>query len=1266
MSRRSSLEDIGAMRNQRKMQQRPSMDALEKGIMAMESEVVAGVMAKEKTPSESHRNKLVRNNSGRTINSGCSRSLSGGGGKMPQRSSGNKLERRSSGGKLEQRSSGGKSERRSSRGKSERRGSSVGLDLENRLENRRSSISGIRKTGGISKMLEESRRDSTCDEYSSIPKCFSSSALDALCEASNILEVTRRPSEDAALVLSNSIRNLEMEEQLGIVDLQAALKKQFSLSTLGDKEDDESENKEETNQLLATSNTMTSKNSKDGEDQSCLLGWGANESSSESSSEERDESDDDTESEEPDMYEDFPTLPVAKRQTGPAEEEFDSRRPWRKGPVREVVQRRQSFSGSVSSNGHLDKFINANFHESDKFDHTEMQSKTVVDGTNGITMNGSTAGSMTDILIAHQKGSFRGAGDTLTTTDPYDSDSDSCLTDVVLAQAALDQALTLQSRIIHSDSYYNSRNKMAGKFDDYHRAEKCDESPITEKCNTSQIPASLDDESFFKANPIVALQSTNDEPVPLREIKTTNSSRRSFVFKISSGLSRVSSKNSIANDQASVTSSVKDKQFNEAFGERPTLAHSNKSSSSRLSDLSLMSANSSSRLAEGKKKKFITRSAELAAELGLSEHSDAKRPEQRKDQTSVEEPLLPVFEDSDERDGLSVEFGECGGRILRDKIPSMGSLTESFSSARRNRKTRGGANRTNRGHKRKFVSISVVLVLLLAVSAVVFVGPIPSDNEWPLNNTTVEQNTSKNVPQGPSSPTPPLLNASGEPSNMPTISISLSTTQQSSLPLQVPSMSPTASHSQVSVPINQTLGLSNSTTTTMQSPSTPPSSSQPSSLPSTQPSFSLPSMPPSTLSQMPSQAPSLSPTDYTSQTPTKSAFESVQLIDGPQELDFTGKSVSFSSDATYLAVGFQMANEIADRSGAVRVYRKGPDGYWAQFGDVILGINSGDEFGYAVSISDNGQRVAVGARFSSDNGDRSGQARVFEYNETSLLWDQLGGIIEGEKAGDSAGYSVSVSGDGYRVAVGSPKAGNNVGSVRIFQYDGISWSLLGQEIFGESVRAFAGNAASMSHDGNTVAIGFRGSSEVGFSSGRVSVYYYFESEGSGSWVKLGQDIYGEAAGDESGQSVSLSSDGLRVAIGANGRDKPDGTFNAGYCRVFGLLSNNVWIQIGSPIYGADAAEQLGWSVSLSKNGQRVACGGPNGYPNGPRSGVVRVYEESEGDWAQLGETLSSFKGSAFGESISLSSEGNYLAVGAPEWGTDGKEDVGFVGVYLYQ
>ena len=35
-----------------------------------------------------------------------------------------------------------------------------------------------------------------------------------------------------------------------------------------------------------------------------------------------------------------------------------------------------------------------------------------------------------------------------------------------------------------------------------------------------------------------------------------------------------------------------------------------------------------------------------------------------------------------------------------------------------------------------------------------------------------------------------------------------------------------------------------------------------------------------------------------------------------------------------------------------------------------------------------------------------------------------------------------------------------------------------------------------------------------------------------SWTKVGGDIDGEAAGDQSGYSVSLSSDGSVVAIGA--------------------------------------------------------------------------------------------------------------------------------------
>ena len=46
--------------------------------------------------------------------------------------------------------------------------------------------------------------------------------------------------------------------------------------------------------------------------------------------------------------------------------------------------------------------------------------------------------------------------------------------------------------------------------------------------------------------------------------------------------------------------------------------------------------------------------------------------------------------------------------------------------------------------------------------------------------------------------------------------------------------------------------------------------------------------------------------------------------------------------------------------------------------------------------------------------------------------------------------------------------------------------------------------------------------------GHVRVYEY----SGGAWTQLGDDIDGEAAGDQSGFSVSLSSDGTRVAIGA--------------------------------------------------------------------------------------------------------------------------------------
>merc|ERR1712165_105592 len=87
---------------------------------------------------------------------------------------------------------------------------------------------------------------------------------------------------------------------------------------------------------------------------------------------------------------------------------------------------------------------------------------------------------------------------------------------------------------------------------------------------------------------------------------------------------------------------------------------------------------------------------------------------------------------------------------------------------------------------------------------------------------------------------------------------------------------------------------------------------------------------------------------------------------------------------------------------------------------------------------------------------------------------------------------------------------------------------LGSDIDGEAADDFSGRSVSLSSDGKRVAIGATGNDGNGSYSGHVKIYEYNRSK----WTQLGSDINGEASGDFSGRSVSLSSDGRRVAIGA--------------------------------------------------------------------------------------------------------------------------------------
>ena len=339
--------------------------------------------------------------------------------------------------------------------------------------------------------------------------------------------------------------------------------------------------------------------------------------------------------------------------------------------------------------------------------------------------------------------------------------------------------------------------------------------------------------------------------------------------------------------------------------------------------------------------------------------------------------------------------------------------------------------------------------------------------------------------------------------------------------------------------------------------------------------------------------------------------------------------------------------------------------------DINANVNAngnGVFFGSSVASSYDGSIVAIGDwRASTQNrGSEFGRVLIFQYSGGS--WSQLGSDIVGLAAGDQSGHSVSLSSDGTIVAVGSPGHDtgaqnwySNAGVVRIYQYSGGSWSQLGADIEGPSPNSASGTSVSLSNDGSRVAIG--GNTFDG--KGYVEIYEF----SAGSWSRLGTRIIGEADKDYSGYSVSLSSDGSRVAIGAYKNDADgvqtrwgENVYNSGHVRIYELQSNNSWTQLGADIDGEAQGDMSGWSVSLSSDGSKVAIGAIANDGNGNSSGHTRIYQYSSGSWSQLGGDIDgAAEDDNSGYSVSLSSDGTRVAIGAKE--QQGED--GYVRVYDY-
>ena len=360
-------------------------------------------------------------------------------------------------------------------------------------------------------------------------------------------------------------------------------------------------------------------------------------------------------------------------------------------------------------------------------------------------------------------------------------------------------------------------------------------------------------------------------------------------------------------------------------------------------------------------------------------------------------------------------------------------------------------------------------------------------------------------------------------------------------------------------------------------------------------------------------------------------------IDGEAIGDAFGISVSTSADGKIVAVGAPLNDGNGFESGHVRVY-KNTNGTWTQVGSDIDGEAGGDRSGINICLSSDGNVLAIGAMENDGHSSRTGHVRV--YKNTNGIWTQVGSDIDGEAGGDQSGTSVSLSSDGSIIAIGAwlnDRNGINSGHVRVYKNTNGIWTQVGSDIDGEAGYDYSGWTVSLSNDGRIVAIGGWGNDGNGTYAGHVRVY----KNTNGTWTQVGSDIDGETAGDYSGWSVSLSGDGNTLGIGAY----LAGDSAQGQVRVY-KNTNGTWSQIGLDIDGIKHLDRLGNSVSLSSDGKTIAIGAYYSHRGDTQSGYVKVYKNVNGSWSQVGSEIAG-EGAydQFGRSVSLSSDGNILAIG---------------------
>ncbi|MFG1497921.1 hypothetical protein ABMA57_14920 [Saccharospirillum sp. HFRX-1] len=350
--------------------------------------------------------------------------------------------------------------------------------------------------------------------------------------------------------------------------------------------------------------------------------------------------------------------------------------------------------------------------------------------------------------------------------------------------------------------------------------------------------------------------------------------------------------------------------------------------------------------------------------------------------------------------------------------------------------------------------------------------------------------------------------------------------------------------------------------------------------------------------------------------------------------DLFGSALSLSADGSVLAIGASQTDGMDEQlpigagvnQGAVYLFRRKQQHWYQEAQLQASNAESFDAFGSVLTVSADGQTLAVAALGEDGSGDS---------------------------------------------ATGDDNQRHNAGAVYLFQYQNDQWQqrtiLKGAPA--QEMEDF-GHALSISEHGKLLAIGANQHDGFVTENGvtkrlrNAGMVYLFAQQTDGWQLQSKLSARYADERDNFGTAVSLNADGTRLAIsaqgeagspGAGGDGQDNSATNAGAVYLYELRNGQWQQQAYLKAANGEKNDGFGTQLQFSANGKVLAVSaqwedssGNADNNNALQSGAVYVFNQLKENWKQTAYLKAEAPAALdqFGSALSLSADGNILVIGA--------------------